>query len=84
MIENEELFNERQFMQLGQIQQSELIIRHCSGIEERIRNARSKEEAERVVNVACEKLANECTSGIVRAALKQHMQTKVSQYWMLG
>jgi adenine-specific DNA methylase len=45
MIENEELFNERQFIQLGQIKQSELIIRHCSGIEERIRNARSKEEA---------------------------------------
>jgi hypothetical protein len=83
MIENEELFNERQFMQLGQILQSELILRHCFGVEERIRNAQSKEEAERYINAACEKFANECASGIVRAALKQHMQTKVSQYWIL-
>ena len=78
------MLNERQFIQLGQVKQFELIIRHCSGIEERIGNARSKEEAERFVNVACEKFANECTSGIIRAALKQHMQAKVSQYWMLG
>jgi hypothetical protein len=46
MIRNEELINEQQFLQLNQMRQSELIAKHCSGMEERIRNARSKEEAE--------------------------------------
>jgi hypothetical protein len=81
MIKNEELFNEQQFLQLNQIRQSELIAKHCSGIEERIRDARSKEEAEHIAGEACTKFESECTSSIVRMALSQYLQAKVTHYW---
>jgi len=82
MIRNEELINEQQFLQLNQTRQSELIAKNCYGIEERIRNARSKEEAEKIASKACKKFESECTSSIVRMALAQYMQAKVTQYWI--
>ena len=81
MIWNEELINEQQFLQLNQIRQSELIAKHCSGIEERIRNVRSKKEGEQIASNACSKFESECTSSIVRMALAQYIQVKVTQYW---
>jgi len=81
MIRNEELINEQQFLQLNQTRQSELIAKHCSEIEERIRDAPSKEEAERIVSKACSKFESECTSSIVRMALSQSLQAKVMHYW---
>ena len=81
MIRNEELINEQQFLQLNQVRQSELIGKHCSGIEQRIRDARSKEEAEQIASKACSKFENECTSSIVRVALAQYIQVKVMHYW---
>jgi hypothetical protein len=81
MIQNEELFNEHQFLQLNQIRQSELITKHCSNIEERIRQARSKDEAEHIASDACRKFQDECASSIVRISLAKHVQEKVSQYW---
>jgi hypothetical protein len=81
MVSEEELFNEQQFLQLNQMQQSELITKHCSGVEERIRHAISREEAERIAGVACNKFKDECTSSIVRIALTQYIQMKISQYW---
>jgi hypothetical protein len=82
MIQDEELINEQQFLQLNQMRQSELITKHCSGIEERIRNARSKEEAEQISNKACSKFESECSSSIVRMALSQYIQDKIMQYWI--
>jgi hypothetical protein len=81
MIRNEELINEQQFLQLNQIRQSELIAKHCSGIEKRIRDARSKEEAEKITSKACSEFESECTSSIVRMALSQYLQAKVTHYW---
>jgi hypothetical protein len=81
MIRNEELINEQQFLQLNQIRQSELITKHCSGMEKRIRNARFKDEAEQIAGKVCSKFEDECTSSIVRMALAQYIQGKVTQYW---
>jgi hypothetical protein len=81
MIRNEELVSEQQFLQLNQIRQSELIAKHCFGIEERIRSAQSKEEAEQIASKACSKFESECTSSIVRTALAKYIQSKVMQYW---
>ena len=81
MIRNEELINEQQFLQLNQTRQSELIAKHCSGVEECIRVAQSKEEAERIVSKACSMFESECTSSIVRMALSQSLQAKVTHYW---
>ena len=81
MIRNEELIDEQQFLQLNQTRQSDLIMKHCSGMEKRIRNARSKEEAEQIASKACSEFEEECTSSIVRMALAQYIQVKVFQYW---
>jgi hypothetical protein len=81
MIRNEELLNEQQFLQLNQIRQSELIAEHCSGIEERIRDAQSKEEAELIASEACSKFESECTSSIVRIELAIYIHGKVTHYW---
>ena len=81
MVLEEELFNEQQFLQRNQIQQSELITKYCAGVEERIRSAVSKEDAELIANAACDKFKSECTSEIVRKALTKYMQLKISQYW---
>jgi hypothetical protein len=81
MIQNEELINEKQFLHLNQIRQSELIMKHCSGIAESIRDARSKIEAEQIASKACNKFESECTSSIVRMALAQYIQVKVTHYW---
>ena len=81
MIRNEELVNEQQFLQLNQMLQSELIAKHCSGIEKLIRDAKSKEEAEQIANKACDKFESECASSIVRMALSQYLQAKVTHYW---
>jgi ATP-dependent Lon protease len=81
MIQDEELINEQLFLQLNQIQQSELIAKHCTSIEERIRDARSKEEAEQIASKACSKFETECASSIVRMMLSQYIQVKVTQYW---
>ncbi len=81
MIEDEELINEHQYLQLNQTRQSELISKHCSGIEKLIRDAKSKEKAEQIANKACDKFESECASSIVRMALSQYLQAKVMQYW---
>jgi hypothetical protein len=81
MKRNEELINEQQFLQLNQVWQSKLIAKHCFGVEERIRNARSKEDADQIVSKACSRFENECSSSIVRIALAQYVQEKVTQYW---
>jgi hypothetical protein len=81
MIQNEELINEQQFLQLNQMLQSELIVKHCSNMEERIRDAQSKKEAEQIASVACSKFESECASSIVHMALSQYVQNKITQYW---
>jgi hypothetical protein len=81
MIRDEELINERQYLRLNQTRQSELIAKHCREIEESIRGAHSKEEAEQISSKACTKFESECTSSIVRMALAQYIQDKITHYW---
>ncbi len=71
MIQDEELLNDQQFLQLNQIRQSEIIAKHCTGITQRIRDAQSKEEAERIIGNASKEFDRECASSIVRVALVQ-------------
>jgi hypothetical protein len=78
---NEELLNERQFLQVNQIRQSELIANHCSGIKEKIRLSASISEAESIAASACKKFERECSSSIVRNALALHLQNIIEQYW---
>ena len=81
MIRDEELINERLLLRLNQSRQSELIAKYCREIEESIRGAQSKEEAEQISNKVCTKFESECTSSIVRMALAQYIQGKITHYW---
>jgi hypothetical protein len=80
-MQDEELFNDQQFHQFNQTLQSELITKRCAGVEARIRDAQSKEEAERIAGDACRQLEGECASTIIRTALAQYVWGKVARYW---
>lgn len=77
----DELLNEQQFLQLGEKRQSLLLARHCTRIEDEIRGAVSRKDAERIANDACLKFNNDCSSTIVRTALHRHIQDLIDEYW---
>jgi hypothetical protein len=78
---NEELFSERQFLQLNQVSQSELIANHCAEIEEQIRDASSRLEAERISAGACLQFEKDCPSMLVRNALIRRIEELIGKYW---
>ena len=78
---NEELLSEDRFVQLNQNQQLELIAKHCVGIEERIRAAQSRKEAEIIGIEACGRFETECPSDILRRSLILRVREMVEQRW---
>ena len=78
---NEELLNEDRFLQLNQSQQSELIAKHCSGIEKGIWESQSRKEAEMIAVEACGKFETECPSDMVRRGLLLRVREMVEQRW---
>jgi hypothetical protein len=78
---NEELLDDDEFLQLKQSQQSELIAKHCAGIEGRIREAQSRKEAETIAEEACGKFETECPSDILRRGLVLRVRGMVEQRW---
>jgi hypothetical protein len=81
MIFNEELLTDNRFAQLNRAQQSNIIANHCAEIEERIRNASSRLEAERVLASTCLQFEKECPSMLVRNALTSRMEELIAKYW---
>ena len=78
---NEELLNENLFIRLNNKRQSELIGKHCASIEEKIRAARSRTEAESITKKACKEFGIECSSKIVKKMLTDYINRKLNQYW---
>ena len=81
MIFNEELLPDDRFAQLNSTQQSEIIANHCAEIEELIRTASSRFEAERISADACLRFENECPSMLVRHALTHRVEEFITKYW---
>jgi hypothetical protein len=81
---NEELLTDYQFGQLHRTRQTELIVSHCATIEEHIRHASSRLEAEQISSSACSEFKNECPSEIVRNALTRHVEDLIKKYWQRG
>jgi len=81
MYLNEELLTDERYMQLNGNRQSELIANHCGDIENRIRSAPSRLEAERLKELACTKFKQECQSMLVRTALTRYVEKLISRYW---
>ena len=78
---NEELLSEDRFLELNQSQQSELIAKHCAGIEKQIRDAQSRKEAETIAEEACGKFKTECPSDMIRRGLVLRVREMVDQRW---
>jgi hypothetical protein len=78
---NEELLNDDRFLLLNQSQQLELITKHCSGIERRIRETQSREEAETIAEDACGKFETECPSDLIRRGLVMRVREMVERRW---
>ena len=81
MIMSEELLNEGRFQRLNRARQSELIAEHCAGVEQRIRGAHSRAEAETIGSDACRQFENECPSDLVRRGLVHRVRQMVQQHW---
>ena len=76
------VFDEITFQQPAGVQrQAELIRRYCSGIEERIDDAPSKEEAVHIVDETCARLEQSCESEVIRAFLRTAMEARVEHRW---
>jgi hypothetical protein len=81
MIFNEELLTDDRFARLNSTQQFDMIAKHCGEIEERIRTASSRIEAERNSTSACVQFEKECPSMLVRHALLRHVEELIVKYW---
>ena len=72
---------DERFLKLNQSQQSELIAKHCAGIEKRIQGAQSRKEAETIAEDACGKFETECPSDMIRRGLVLRVREMVEQRW---
>jgi hypothetical protein len=81
MILNEELLSDIHFVQLRKQHQYEIISKHCVKIEERIRIALSRLEAERISADACLQFEKECPSMLLRNALIHRVEELIAKYW---
>ncbi len=78
---NEELLNDDRFLQLNQHQQLDLIAKHCAGIEKRIQESQSRNEAATIAEKACGAFETECPSDMIRRGLVLRVREMVEQRW---
>lgn len=78
---HEELVTDNRFAQFNKKQQTDLLAKHCADIEERIRTASSRYEADRVSAEVCLEFEKECHSSVVRRSMKQRVQDLLIEYW---
>ena len=61
--------------------QEDLLRQHCAGIDELIRSAGTKEEAERIVSETCSRFDYSCESDVLRSLLRKHVHTLFEGAW---
>ncbi len=81
MISNEELLSNDHFAFLNGDQQSDLLRKHCSVVEERIRTAPSRYDAERVAASTCIQFQQDCSSAMLRNALIHRVEDLLTIHW---
>ena len=81
MIPEDEVLDDRRYMQMNSQQQLRLIEQYCGGIGEKIRTAASKEEARRLADEACGAFERECPSDLVRRSLVHRVRQMVDEHW---
>ena len=63
--------------------QSELVRHYCGNIDEWIQTSRSKSEARKFADSACEKFEIECESEVVKKFVQQYIKSLVDKHWSL-
>ena len=81
MYSNEELLTDERYRQLNKNEQSDLIAKHCAGIEERIRSASSRLHALQLKESECARFEQSCPSALVRKALNVYLEDLISRNW---
>ena len=76
-----ESMTDQQFNDLGERRQVEVLAEHCAGIEEKIRSAHSRAEAETIADSTCGKLRDACFSTLVEHALVQRTRDLIEVHW---
>lgn len=66
---------------LGESQQQDLIRQYCKGIEESIRSAARKSDAEKIVDDTCQRFDHVCDSKLVRRFLARYVRNLFAKYW---
>ena len=79
-----ESITDQQFLSLGQQRQVEILAEHCADIEEKIRSAQSRTEAQTIADSTCGKLQEACLSNLVQRALVRRTREFIEQYWGSG
>jgi hypothetical protein len=79
---NDELMPDIASAGLSTDQQQRLIRKHCTGIDERIRNARAADDARQLVDDTCRMFGKECASEVVRSFLERYVADLFSEHWM--
>ena len=76
-----ESITDQQFLEIGRARQVEILTEHCANIEERIRTAQSRKEAEDVAERTCGKLQETCLSNLVQRAMARRTREFIEVYW---
>jgi len=79
-----ESMTDQQFNDLGERRQIEIIADHCGGIEEKIRSAHSRKEAEMIAGETCGRFQESCFSALVQRALVERTNKIIELHWGKG
>ena len=78
---NEEAYLEERYTAVLSPLDEELIEKYCSGMEEKIRLARHRKEAELIVHDACREFENLCENDALVTFLKRHVFNVFQEFW---
>lgn len=78
---NDEIVDESVYLQLPFQQQTELISRYCGGIQEKISNAPTEMDAQKIADELCAQFHRSCSSDILRSAMTEYVQNRIRQIW---
>ncbi|NIV10818.1 MAG: hypothetical protein GWN62_05875 [Aliifodinibius sp.] len=79
-MEDEELFNERYSAARSPLDE-QLIQKYCTGLEDKIRFAKSRQEAHEITQDACREFERQCDSEIIPQFLIRHVNNLFEKYW---
>ncbi len=78
---NDELTDEKMFENLSAFRQKELIDASCEQMIKRIAEAKSRIDAQTIVDEQCHAFDTKCVSALLRTAVRNHAQQLLNERW---